>query len=111
MQLSNRVENNHCIIIVEGNIALDGVSDVKAYVKPFLQDEAISGLVINFGKVDFIDSSGIGLIVSIFKTLQQRQAKLALCELSNKNKEIFNMTRLDKILSLFDTEAEAISSL
>lgn len=111
MQLSHQNENGHCMLTIEGNIALDGVSDVKSYVKPLLQDEAISAVVINFAKVDFIDSSGIGLIVSIFKTLQQRQAKLVLCLLSKKNQEIFSMTRLDKILSIYDTQEEAINSL
>lgn len=97
--------------MIAGNIALDGVSDVKNYIKPFLDDESVKGVVINFEKVNFIDSSGIGLIVSIFKTLQTRQAKLALCNLSKKNTEIFNMTRLDKILNIYDSEAEALENV
>ncbi len=111
MQLSHRIENDVCIVAIEGNIALDGVSDVKSYVKPFLEDEAVQKIIINFEKVNFIDSSGIGLIVSIFKTLQQRQAKLALCSLSNKNNEIFNMTRLDKILNIYGSEDEALKNI
>ncbi|MGK5090995.1 STAS domain-containing protein [Deltaproteobacteria bacterium TL4] len=111
MQLNHRIENNVCILSVEGNIALDGVSDVKSYLKPFLNDGAVKGVVINFEHVNFIDSSGIGLIVSVFKTLQQREAKLALCKLSQKNQEIFNMTRLDKILSIFSSEKDALASI
>ncbi|MBF0350665.1 MAG: STAS domain-containing protein [SAR324 cluster bacterium] len=111
MQLNHRVEKNICILSVEGNIALDGVSDVKSYLKPFLDDDSIKGIVINFEGVNFIDSSGIGLIVSVFKNLQQRGAKLTLCKLSQKNQEIFNMTRLDKILSIHETEAQAISNI
>jgi len=111
MQLKHRIEDNVCIFSIEGNIALDGVSDVKSYIKPFLSDEDIKGIVINFESVNFIDSSGIGLIVSVFKNLQQRKASLTLCQLSAKNKEIFNMTRLDKILNIFDSEQEAIENI
>ena len=111
MQLSHRTENNICILSIEGNIALDGVSDVKSYIKPFLDDQAVQGVVINFEKVNFIDSSGIGLIVSVFKNLQQRGAKLTLCQLSHKNQEIFNMTRLDKILKICESEEDAIADI
>ncbi|MBF0288649.1 MAG: STAS domain-containing protein [SAR324 cluster bacterium] len=111
MQLEHRIDNSVCIISIEGNIALDGVNDVKGYVKTFLEDESVKAIVLNFSKVDFIDSSGIGLVVSIFKALQGRQAKFALCHLSKKNTEIFSMTRLDKILSIYGTEDEALASI
>lgn len=111
MRIKHNIDNNICIITIDGNIALEGVGEVKSYVKPFLQDGAVKAILINFERVEFIDSSGIGLIVSIYKTLQQRQAKLLLCHLSKKNNEIFNMTRLDKILSIHPTQEDAISSL
>lgn len=111
MQLSHNMKDEVCILSVEGNIALDGVNDVKSYIKPFLNDETVKGIVVNFENVNFIDSSGIGLIVSAFKTLQQRDAKLALCLLSKKNQEIFSMTRLDKILNIYSSEEEAISGV
>ena len=111
MKLEHRKQDSVCILNVEGNIAFEKVGEVKNYVKPLLADDSISAILINFQKVEFIDSSGIGLIVSIFKTLQQRQAKLILSDLSKKNSEIFNMTRLDKIISIYSTEAEALTSL
>lgn len=111
MQLSHRIENDFLVLNIEGNVALDGVSEMKSYVKPFLDDDNVKGAVINFSKINFIDSSGIGLVVSIFKTLQQRQAKLSLCDMSPKNLEIFSMTRLDKIINITKTEEEALESL
>lgn len=111
MELTHRVDGEFCVIKIEGNIALDGVGEVKSFVKQFLEDETIKKVIINFEKVHFIDSSGIGLIVSIFKTLQQRGAKLGLSNLSKKNCEIFNMTRLDKILSIYESEDTAIAGL
>ena len=111
MQLEHKIENSICLLTIEGNLALDGVSEAKNYIKPFLSDNSIKGIVINFEKVNFIDSSGIGLVVSVYKTLQQRQAKVALSNLSKKNIEIFTMTRLDKILSIHDSQESAISSV
>ena len=111
MDFTNRTGNDVCIVGISGNIALDGVNEVKDYVKPLLEQDGLKALVINFENVNFIDSAGIGLIVSLFKSLQQRGGKFALCSLSEKNQEIFNITRLNKILDIYGTEAEALSAL
>jgi len=109
MIFSHRIENDACIVAIEGNIALDGVNEAKAFLRPHLENPQVRSMVINFDKVNFIDSSGIGLIVSIFKTMQQKEGKLALTNLSQKNMEIFSITRLNKILDIFPTEQEALA--
>lgn len=109
MIFSHRVDNGICIIAIEGNIALDGVNEAKEFLKPHVESDEIKGIVINFEKVNFIDSSGIGLIVSVFKTMQERSGTFAITNLSKKNEEIFTITRLNKILSIYPTEEEAIS--
>ena len=109
MRFDHRFEGTSCIVAIDGNIALDGTNEVKEYVKPFLEDAKISGLILNFANVNFIDSSGIGLVVSIFKSLQKRKAKFALSDLSQKNREIFNMTRLDKILTISENDDQALT--
>ena len=111
MEFSHRVDKNICVVSVEGNIALDGVNEAKDYLKPLLDDAAIKGILINFEKVNFIDSSGIGLIVSLFKTLQQKEAKFGLSNLSKKNEEIFTITRLNKILDIYGSEKDGISAM
>ncbi len=111
MEFSHRVANKICVVSITGNIALDGVNEAKDYLKPLLEDPDLKGLLINFDQVNFIDSSGIGLIVSLFKTLQQREAKFGLSDLSKKNEEIFNITRLNKILDIYPSEAEGITSM
>jgi len=51
------------------------------------------------------------LIVSIFKTMQQKEGKFALTNLSKKNEEIFSITRLNKILDIFESEKEALMKM
>jgi len=111
MVFNHKIEKNVCVVSVEGNIALDGVNEAKAYLKTHLENPDIKGLIINFDQVNFIDSSGIGLIVSIFKTMQQKKGGFALSNLSKKNEEIFSITRLNKILDIYETEAEAVKAM
>lgn len=111
MEFSQRIENGICIISVDGNIALDGVNEAKAFLKSHIEDDGVKGIVINFENVNFIDSSGIGLIVSVFKTMQERNGAFAISNLSKKNEEIFTITRLNKILNIYPTESEAVASV
>ena len=111
MIFSHRIEGKICIISIEGNIALDGVNEAKTFLKPHIENADITGIVVNFEKVNFIDSSGIGLIVSIFKTMQEKSGDFAITNLSQKNEEIFSITRLNKILNIFPSEGEALSSI
>jgi len=108
MTFTTKREGDYSIIAVEGNIALDNVNEMKKFITPQMEDNNIKGIVVNFNKVDFIDSSGIGLIVSIFKTLQKRKANFALSQMSIKNREIFSMTKLDRILFICESDDEAI---
>ncbi len=111
MIFSHRVEGEVCVISIEGNIALDGVNEAKSFLKPHIENPDLKAIVINFEKVNFIDSSGIGLIVSIFKTIQEKSGQFAITNLSPKNEEIFSITRLNKILSIYPAEAEALSAI
>jgi stage II sporulation protein AA (anti-sigma F factor antagonist) len=111
MICTHRIQNGICVVSIEGNIALDGVNEAKSYLKPHLDSPDVKGLVMNFEKVNFIDSSGIGLIVSVFKTMQQKEGKFALTNLSKKNEEIFSITRLNKILDIFESEKEALAAM
>ena len=111
MICTHRIQDGVCVVTIEGNIALDGVNEAKAYLRPHLESPDVKGLVINFDKVNFIDSSGIGLIVSIFKTMQQKEGQFALTNLSKKNEEIFSITRLNKILDIYESEQEAMQSM
>lgn len=111
MIFSHRIENDVCVISIEGNIALDGVNEAKAFLKPHIENPEVKGIVINFEKVNFIDSSGIGLIVSIFKTMQEKNGRFAITNLSQKNEEIFSITRLNKILDIFPAEPEALAAI
>jgi len=118
MKFSHRFENQdsqtgarNCIVSIDGMIDLESVMDVKTYIAPFVQDTTIKGLVINLREVGYLDSSGIGMIVSFYKILQQRQAQIALCEVSPKVDETFKLTQLRDILNIFPNEAEALASL
>jgi len=84
---------------------------LKDKVEEFIEDADLVGMILNCKNVKFIDSSGLGLIVSIYKTLIKREKKFALTNLNTRTMEIFILTKLDKILTITETDEEAIQKL
>ena len=64
-------------------------------------------LVLNFERVSFISSAGLRVCVIIAK----RIGKVAFCSLSGFNREIVAVSGLDKVLEVFESQAQAVRSL
>jgi len=110
LKLTHKIHNIVCIITIKGDITQDFITEIRVYVRPFLEDKSLIGLIFNCQKVNFIDASGISFIVSVFKMLETRNAKFALCQLSENNNEAFKITQIGDIINIFETEEEALSS-
>lgn len=111
MEISHRIEKNICIVDIIGNLSVESVSLIKEYVKSIVDKKNIEKVLFNMKDITLLDSYGIGIIVGIFKTFQQNQVKFFLCNLSENNYEVFKMVYLDKILTVFESEEEAVSMI
>ena len=108
MNLVDKREGDYLILAVTGNIVLEDTTKLKECVEQYIEDVAVTGIIINCENVKFIDSSGLGLIVSIFKTLKKMEKQFALTSLSERTMEIFTLTKLDNILTITKDDATAI---
>ncbi len=107
MDLVDKREDNYLILSVTGNIVLEDTTKLKECVEQYIEDATIEGIIINCENVKFIDSSGLGLIVSIYKTLKKLEKRFALSSLSDRTMEIFTLTKLDNILTITKDDATA----
>ncbi len=107
MNLVDKREDNYLILSVKGNIVLEDTTKLKEFVEQYIEDATIEGIIINCENVKFIDSSGLGLIVSIYKTLKKLEKHFALSSLSDRTMEIFTLTKLDNILTITKDDATA----
>lgn len=75
-----------------------------------LFDEGKCSLVIDLSTVRFIDSSGLGALVSGFKNASARDGNLKLCCLQPQVRSMFELTRLHRVFEIFSTRDEATGS-
>lgn len=67
-------------------------------------------MLIDLKEVRFIDSSGLGVLVSGFKNASTRQGSLKLCSLQAQVKSMFELTRLHRVFDIFPSVDEALDS-
>lgn len=75
-----------------------------------LYEEGKSGIIVDMKEVRFVDSSGLGALVSGFKNASSRQASLKLSGLQSQVRSMFELTRLHRVFDIYPTMDEALTS-
>jgi anti-sigma B factor antagonist len=109
---------------VEARTVRDGVAvialggEVDVYTSPRLKQEMVdllnkgtTRLVIDLSAVDYLDSTGLGVLIGGLKRAREREGDLRLICDNLRILRIFEITGLTKIFDIFRTEAEALSGL
>ncbi len=73
-----------------------------------LANQGRTRVVLDLAGVDFIDSSGLGALIHMHKTLE-RQGRLVLCNLDAKVAHLFQVTRLERVFAIAPDAADAVA--
>jgi len=68
-------------------------------------------ILLNFSGLEYMNSSGIGLVVTLLIRVNRQKQRLLACGLSDHYKQIFELTRLNEAIGIYDTEAEALAAV
>ncbi len=101
---------------IGGDMAVvDITGEVTAACEPVLMSayeeaggQRASRLVLNFGGLEYMNSGGIGMLVTLLVRANRQRQKLAAYGLSEHYREIFELTRLDEAITIYDDEASAL---
>ena len=101
---------NIAIIDLHGEIGLAAADALNAaYAQASSQNPA--AILLNFDDVDYINSTGIALIVGLLGKARRADLRLMVCGLSEHYMEIFRITRLAEFMSVFPDEASALAGV
>ena len=70
-----------------------------------------SKFIVNLGEVSYVDSSGLGELVSSYTTVRNKGGDVKLLKLTAKIKDLLQMTKLLTVFDVYDDEAKAVASL
>lgn len=110
MDLKTEVNGKLMVIFVrEERLDAHNSEELKAEMNR-LFETGVKEILIDMKEVRFIDSSGLGVLVSGFKNASTRQGSLRLCGLQSQVKSMFELTRLHRVFDIFQTVDEALES-
>ncbi len=109
MQILSSEKNGVLIIAIDGRLTLASDAEFKAQTAKYF--EGYSKVVFDCSKMEYLDSTGLGLIVRFYKDFTAKGGKFALAALQSKPKLVFEITRAYKIFNIFDSVDAAIASL
>ncbi len=110
MKIETRTVGDVHILDCSGKITLgEGTMAVRNSVRDVLKNGG-KKIVLNLSEVNYIDSSGIGELVSSYTTVTNQGGKLKLLNLTKKIQELLAITKLLTVFSVYDNEQQAISS-
>ena len=72
--------------------------------------ENIKTLLLNFSGLEYMNSGGIGMLVTLLVRANRHKQKLLACGLNEHYRQIFELTRLDDAIGIHDTESDALTA-
>ena len=81
---------------------------MEAYVRA--SDDGVQAIVLDFTGLDYMNSGGIGLLVTLLVRAQRQHQRMLAFGLSDHYRQIFELTRLDEAMAIHDSEDEALAA-
>jgi anti-sigma B factor antagonist len=104
-----RVNERASIIDIRGEVtALAENTLMDAYTKASGDD--VRAIILNFNDLEYMNSGGIGLLVTLLIRVQRQKQRLLAYGLTEHYRHIFELTRLNEAISMYDTEAGALAA-
>jgi anti-sigma B factor antagonist len=108
--MNNRQVGDVTVVDVSGRITLgEGSSELRDALRD-LVSKGNKKILLNLGDVSYIDSSGIGELVSGFTSVSNQGGQLKLLNLTKRVKDLLQITKLYTVFEVHDDEAAAIRS-
>ena len=110
MIVEKKHTENFTILYVEGLIKLgESAEFFSSALENVLKNES-SNVIIDFTKIDYIDSTGIGELVGYLGKFTTQNRKLILVNPSERIMKLLKLAKLDTVFKIYSTEEEAIAA-
>jgi len=106
-------------VLKKGNISILQISgDVDLYSSPQVREQVVNlidkknpNLLVNLADVTYMDSSGVATLVEALQLTNKKGGKLKLFNLGNAIRDVFELSRLDKVFDICQSEQQALEGL
>ena len=104
--ISRTTDETTCFLEIEGEVDVYTSPELKQHLVS-LVESGVKRVIVNLSKVEYLDSTGLGVLIGGLKRLREGDGNLVLVGPGMRILRIFEITGLDKIFDIYATEQEA----
>ena len=110
MKLKEVSTDNDVLLIElnEGNLDASNAREFRDSIQLMMRER--TRVVLDMAGVKFVDSSGLGALISCLRLLNGREGDFRLCAMSKPVRALFELMRIDRVFNIHNTRDEAVSS-
>jgi anti-sigma B factor antagonist len=110
MQIKEKIENGVAVLTFKGDLLGDpDSSKIRDKIHSLVNDE-MKNIVIDLSDVNYMNSSGLGSLISALTTMRNAGGDLRLARVGEKVKNLFIITQLVKVFDTYETVDRALAS-
>ncbi|HLI03594.1 MAG TPA: STAS domain-containing protein [Terracidiphilus sp.] len=110
LTIASRSVDGVSVLDLSGRITLgEGSVQLRDAIRDLI-GKGQKNILLNLGDVSYIDSSGLGELVSAYTTAKNQGASVRLLNLTKKVKDVLQLTKLYTVFDIYDDEATAVGS-
>lgn len=98
MQIKNRIYNNTLYVILSGDLDEHSAHNARITLDEIFEGEGFNQIIIDLSELDFMDSTGIGVLIGRYKRMKDKKMPIYICNPSAHAEKIFKMTGLYDIM-------------
>ena len=110
MQIAERESGTVTVLDLSGKITMGEDGNLLKDKLQSLLHQGKKNILFNLGQVSYVDSAGLGAIVSAYTTVTREGGSLKLANVTKKLQDLLSITKLLTVFETFDSEDEAIRS-
>ena len=102
--------NDVVVVEVDGQLIVGNRQELKQKILDELE-KGERKFLVDFSQTGYIDSSGLGVLVSLSKKIREQGGELRLADLNDDLKMLFELTKLDTLFQISDTRERALGDV
>lgn len=108
MPVTQNTENGVAVLNVAGSLGADETQNLEEAVVGLLE-KGETRLLFDFSDLDYINSSGLRILVLAYQRLKKASGKVAICGVKDYIREVFEVSGYDKIFSMYSDRSDALN--
>lgn len=110
MDMTSLVKDGKIVVYLSGEIDHHTTASIRESIDRLIVSQKPSALIMDLKGVNFMDSSGLGLILGRYRKIKELSGEMYLCGADERTMKILKMAGVDKLIKSIDSNATADNS-